>query len=100
MKLRLYPNNKKRLSVCPVFVRYRFLQNHWTEFDETLHALSTLPDNVKNAELIFGIAKKKNLFRVFSELFRTRLFGRLDRFRQTLSSHKKSRKFHQVPVSK
>ena len=53
MKLRLYPNNKKRLSVCPVFVRYRFLQNHWTEFDETLHALFTLPDDVKNAKKIF-----------------------------------------------
>ena len=52
--------------MCP-FVRYIFLRTHWTEFDETLLALSPLPDDVKNA--------KKNLisrnfffdFSIFSE---------------------------------
>ena len=32
------PNNKERLCVRPVFVRYRFLRNRSTEFDETLYA--------------------------------------------------------------
>ena len=58
------------LCVCPS-VRYIFLRNHWTEFDETLHALFTLPDDVKNAKKNFDFAKKKFDFTIFSNFCRS-----------------------------
>ena len=51
-----------------MFVLYRFLQNHWTEFDETLHALFTLPDDVKNAKKNFRFHEKN--FQKFFKKFR------------------------------
>ena len=76
--------------MCPSSVRYIFLRNHLTDFDETLHALCTLPDDVKNAKKI-SISQKKNFdlaifFTIFFELI---FFGRLDRFRQTQFLHTK-----------
>ena len=68
------PNNKKRLSVCPLCVRYRFLRNRLTEFDETLHALVTLPDDVKNAKKKIRFREKnfheKKNFQKFFGFFR------------------------------
>ena len=62
-----YPNNKKRLSVC-LSVRYRFLRNHLTDFDETLHALYTLSkDDVRPKKYRF---REKKISKNFSKFFK------------------------------
>ena len=48
-------------------VRYIFLQNHLTEFDETLHALSTLPDRV-DLKLVQKLLKLKINLILVSEM--------------------------------
>ena len=51
-------------------VRYIFLRDHLTDFDETLHALVTLPDDVKNAKKKkFDSTKNKKKIKKFFKNF-------------------------------
>ena len=60
----VFDNSRKSLiliikNVCVSSVRYQFLRNHWTHHDETLHALITLYNDVKNAKKKFRFCEKK-----------------------------------------
>ena len=81
--------------MCPSSVRYIFLRNHLTDFDETLHALCTLPDDVKNAKKISISQKKKFRFSdFFSDFFRTHLFWSFRSISPNpISSHKNRENF-------
>ena len=75
--------------MCPVFVRYRFLRNHLTKSDETLHALFTLPKDDVRPKKNFDFSKKKirqkKFFKNFSKIFKFSLLS---------ISRKKKFRFH------